>query len=124
MTPDTHFGGEILWKAETHTTVSQYAGGRAVGRKKRKHEPDSAAVLREIIELLIEQLRRVGELAKGDLTAAEQVRILNAIGLTGIRMMNLTRSQGGEGDERAWWEQLSRLADEVRQEMFHEGEKS
>lgn len=95
-----------------------------MGRKKRKHEPDSAAVLREIIELLIEQLRRVGELAKGDLTAAEQVRILNAIGLTGIRMMNLTRSQGGEGDERAWWEQLSRLADEVRQEMFHEGEKS
>jgi len=93
-------------------------------RKRKAEQPQATGdVLREIIDLLIEQLRRVGELARGDLTAAEQVRILNAIGLTGIRMMNLTKSQDGEGDEHAWWEELSRLADEVRQEMFHEGEK-
>lgn len=95
-------------------------------RKKRKgpaaRATDTSNVLIEIIDLLIEQLRRVGEMAKADLTAEEQVRILNAIGLTGIRMMNLTRGQSGEEDERAWWEKLSRLADEVRQDMFHEEE--
>ncbi len=97
-------------------------------RKKRKRKAEqpqvTGDVLREIIDLLIEQLRRVGELARGDLTAAEQVRILNAIGLTGIRMLNLTKSRDGEADEHAWWEELSRLADEVRQEMFHEGDNS
>lgn len=93
-------------------------------KRKRKVEqpPASGDVLREIIDLLIEQLRRVGELARGDLTAAEQVRILNAIGLTGIRMMNLTRSPDGEADERAWWERLSRMADEVREDMARSGE--